>query len=166
MIGDVTGSKWFVMKPNKIYKTSNFVEYEGRWYSNKNHLNAYNLYKVYDYYYDDVYDYNSSYDRKYRDYDYCDEFDDYDYWNYSYSKTNTRERILDKADELFSKTMIKKIKKVSNGEVWEDIQEFIKDFCLDKYTKCMYCDTCFGDLTTKNEIIDKLEECYGLEYDR
>ncbi len=167
MIGDVTGSKWFVMKPNTVYKTSDFIEHEGRWYSNRNHLSTYNIYKIYnDYYYDDVYDYNCSYDRKYKDYDYYDNYDnyDYDYCSYSFSKSNIREKILDKADELFSKTMIKKLKKVSDGEVWEDIQEFIKDYCLDKYNKCMYCEECFEDLKTKNDIIKKLEDSFGFEY--
>lgn len=182
MVGDVTGSKWFVMKPHKIYKTSDFTEHEGRWYSNKNHLYAYNLYKVYkDYYYDDPYDYgdyddwscSSKNSRKYKDYDYCDTFDDYDNYEYEYDyvtdsfvlkRQNSKNMIREKANQHFSKTMIKKLKKIANGLVWEDIGYFIKDYCLDKYNKCCYCDECFEDLKSKNEIVKKLEDAYGITY--
>ena len=33
-----TGAKWCVMTPNEVLISSKFVEYEGRFYSNKNHL--------------------------------------------------------------------------------------------------------------------------------
>lgn len=38
IIEDATGAKWAVMKPNEVLLSSKFVEENGRFYSNKNHL--------------------------------------------------------------------------------------------------------------------------------
>lgn len=41
ILQDYTSAKWCVMKPEEVLMSSNFVEYEGRYYSNKNHLFKY-----------------------------------------------------------------------------------------------------------------------------
>lgn len=42
-----TGAKWCVMKPDGVLVSSKFVEYEGRFYSNKNHLITRTYYRTY-----------------------------------------------------------------------------------------------------------------------
>jgi len=156
MIGDVTGSKWFVMKPNSIFKTSDFQEYEGRFYSNKNHIMYDDLLRLYRDYYDDAYDDYYDDDYYFRN-SYKNDYSDY---NYDYLYKTTEE----KAKEFFSPTMIKKLKKVDDGSVWQDIIYFIDEFCLAKYKQCYYCDKCFNELDNKKDIIKKLEDSFGLRY--
>lgn len=38
IIEEATGAKWAVMLPNEVFLSSKFIESEGRFYSNKNHL--------------------------------------------------------------------------------------------------------------------------------
>lgn len=38
IIEEATGAKWAVMKPDEVLLSSEFVQYDGRFYSNKNHL--------------------------------------------------------------------------------------------------------------------------------
>ena len=49
IIEDATGAKWAVMKPNEVLLSSEFIEHEGRFYSNKNHLYMYSYYYKYNY---------------------------------------------------------------------------------------------------------------------
>ena len=45
ILQDYTSAKWCVMKPKEVLMSSNFVEHEGRYYSNKNHLYKYRTFK-------------------------------------------------------------------------------------------------------------------------
>lgn len=155
MIGKVTGSKWFIMKPNSIFKTDNFTEYEGRWYSNENHL-------IYNYSYPKICYSKNKKNYNYLDYDYYDEFGygGYDFFEEQYEE---REKMKQKLiNDFFSKSMIKKLKQ--NEQLWNDIEFFIEVYCLSEESQCGYCQECFEQLKSKKEIRNKMEEEFGFNY--
>ena len=56
LIQDTTDSRWAFMTPNKVLLSSDFIEHDGKWYSNKKHLQKRTIIKKnginYWYYYD------------------------------------------------------------------------------------------------------------------
>lgn len=165
LIEEATGSKWFIMRPNEFLASKGFIEKDGKLYSNTNHIRTYSKSIFYNdpywYYTDwaDVVDYNNSYANTG-----CCEVevvtdDEYNNLNFdSYDDDTMVKHWEVKPKQLFSKTMIKKLK---DDGVWEHIMDFIRYRCNSPTDECGNCKECFETLKTKTEIKEKMINEYG-----
>ena len=165
LIEEATGSKWFIMRPNEFLASKGFTEKDGKLYSNTNHLYRYEpigksiFYNSYDFMNDYGCDWSSCLDT---DNNYCEvevvsdedyntlDFDSYDEY-IMVSEWDTKPK------ELFSKTMIKKLKR---EDIWGYILDFMRWHCNGLTDRCGDCKECFETLNTKAEIKEKMNEEY------
>lgn len=167
MIGKVTGSKWFVMRPDQVLHSPGFIKHEGRLYSNKYHLSS--SYKkrassceltydawgqlsndtcsVYDYStLGESNDYYSIYDRlEVASDDTCSIYD------YGSNDCDNEEETIDSfafiPQDFFEPDEIRTIKK--DRKLWLDLKKFIRDVC-DKPEACLTCKSCLFDASVED----------------
>lgn len=156
MIENITGSKWFIMRPHEIIASSKFTEHEGRLYSNTNHL-----YRSYSFY-NDPYDYG--------------DYDDYEWLMFGNKKKEKKEErycCLDfdnptddmlkyemELEDFFSETLLHELQK--DKELFSSVKRYIKHDCNNaSVNMCDYCEKCFAQTTTIKQIKDKILDEYG-----
>lgn len=163
LIEEATGSKWFIMRPNEFLASKGFTEKDGKLYSNTNHIDKYDK-RAY-YFYDDPYDYFYSWSSYKENDNACEvevipneEYNELDFDDYEEIQMTMDWET--KPRHLFSKSMIKKLKK---DGVWGYILDFMRYNCNNPYEDvCGRCYECFEQLKTKKEIKEKMINEYGL----
>ena len=137
IIASDTGSKWSAATPNGIIWSDNFQEYQGRQYSNLNHINRWTGYIS-----------QGLDDLDIRDW--LELYDSYDYTKPARPEPDISERL--KINHLLPDKLINQLKK--DKALYEDTLEYIWQHC--NYYDCKYCNDCLADCFTVQDIRDML----------